>query len=512
MQSADEIYDLLGVGFGPANVAIAGAVVEAWQTNAPCAIKRALFLEQRPTFQWHPGMLLPGARMQISFLKDLATLGSPRSPITFLSYLHSQDRLINFINRGDMIPTRREFADYLSWAAGYVEEQGVNVSYNSEVVGIDQGPDGIVSVTYKHATSGELSTRRTRNLVISPGGTGKVPHPFSAVSHPLMIHSASYLMSIDSIFSAITAKGRPHLRLAVIGGGQSAAEVALNLRDRLSNVPTTDGPHEIDIIIRKGALRPSDDTGFANEVFDPASTDAWYTIASPAARLARVREYKSTNYSVVNPLTLATLYEIAYAQKVDSDIARRTKATISQSTPLIHIRPYSDVISVEAPTQEADDFVFNIQNPLSREINMEKYDAVFTATGYQRTAWIDLLKHSTVGKAFNLSPECQAETCRLAPEHESDDVIPVSYDTPLSISSSVSNTPPTSPSLSMTLERPHKLRITRGYRLLPSEENTSLKSRVYLQGMEEATHGLSDTLLSVLGIRAKEVLADLNKD
>jgi len=31
MTTSDTIYDLVGLGFGPANIAIAGAVVERWQ-------------------------------------------------------------------------------------------------------------------------------------------------------------------------------------------------------------------------------------------------------------------------------------------------------------------------------------------------------------------------------------------------------------------------------------------------------------------------------------------------
>ncbi|CDO69497.1 hypothetical protein BN946_scf184785.g2 [Trametes cinnabarina] len=106
------LYDVIGLGFGPANIAIAGAIVEKWansntgSSHAP--LQQVLFIEKQPEFRWHPGMLLPNSRMQISFLKDLATLRSPQSPFTFLAYLHSQDRLLNFINRGSFTPTRKE--------------------------------------------------------------------------------------------------------------------------------------------------------------------------------------------------------------------------------------------------------------------------------------------------------------------------------------------------------------------------------------------------------------------
>lgn len=92
----------------------------------------------------------------------------------------------------------------------------------------------------------------------------------TVVDHPLIIHSASFLTSIDSIMSTITAKGKDNLRIAVIGSGQSAAEVTLNLRERLAAIPAKGAPHSINMVIRKGALRPSDDTGFANEIFDPS--------------------------------------------------------------------------------------------------------------------------------------------------------------------------------------------------------------------------------------------------
>ncbi len=128
-------------------------------------------------------------------------------------------------------------------------------------------------------------------------------------------------MSVDSIIDSIAAKGKANLRVAVIGAGQSAAEVTLNLRERLRSIPAPAGRHQIDMIIRKGALRPSDDTPFANEIFDPQgmsssydgmlllivlspATDAWFSHPSSASRATQLQEFKSTNYSVINSLTL----------------------------------------------------------------------------------------------------------------------------------------------------------------------------------------------------------------
>jgi L-ornithine N5-oxygenase len=119
------MHDLIGVGFGPANLGLAIALDE--QDGRPL---EPLFLERSPRFTWHSGMLLRGATMQISFLKDLVTLRDPRSRFSFLCYLQDRGRLVDFVNRQDFFPTRREFHDYLEWAAASFADA---VRYGCEV-------------------------------------------------------------------------------------------------------------------------------------------------------------------------------------------------------------------------------------------------------------------------------------------------------------------------------------------------------------------------------------------
>lgn len=55
--------------------------------------------------------------------------------------------------------------------------------------------------------------------------------------------------------------------------------------------------------------------------------------------------------------------------------------------------------------------------------------------------------------------------------------------------------------------------ISRNYQLLPSTGIAhGFKGRIYLQGCTEATHGLSDTLLSVVSVRAGEIVDDILAD
>src|SRR5687767_2698322 len=113
-EAASGPHDLVGIGFGPSGLALA----VAFDDEGPPA--DAVFLERGPGFAWHEGMLIEGARLQISCLKDLATLRDPCSRFTFLNYLRTVGRLNEFINLGDMRPTRTEFNDYLCWAAARV--------------------------------------------------------------------------------------------------------------------------------------------------------------------------------------------------------------------------------------------------------------------------------------------------------------------------------------------------------------------------------------------------------
>ena len=105
----DKEYDVVGIGFGPSNLALAIALRdttrEAW---SKC---RFHFIEKQPRFVWHGGMLLAGADMQISFLKDLVSLRDPTSPLTFVNYLHTKGRLEAFINCRTFYPSRTEFND-----------------------------------------------------------------------------------------------------------------------------------------------------------------------------------------------------------------------------------------------------------------------------------------------------------------------------------------------------------------------------------------------------------------
>lgn len=87
-----------------------------------------------------------------------------------------------------------------------------------------------------------------------------------------MIHSSTYLTSVIPLLNLLQSRnpGKSPLRIAVIGSGQSAAEIVIDLHSRLGTIPVIgEKPHTLDLIIRKGSLKPGDDSPFVNEIFNP---------------------------------------------------------------------------------------------------------------------------------------------------------------------------------------------------------------------------------------------------
>ena len=238
--------DLVCVGFGPASLAIAVALHD--RGIQP----RVSYIERQLKFVWHAGMLLPNARMQISFLKDLATLRDPRSKFTFINYLKSKNRLVAFTNLSTFLPLREEYNDYLSWCASHFEQ---DVQYGHETLDVSpmENPGGPVQswrVVSRDIDTNEISTVIARNVVIAVGGKPRIP-PALLPSGPEapIVHSSLYSTAVPKI---LTDANKPY-RVAIIGGGQSAAEIFNDVQSRYLK-------SYISLFTGASALKPSDDS------------------------------------------------------------------------------------------------------------------------------------------------------------------------------------------------------------------------------------------------------------
>jgi L-ornithine N5-oxygenase len=306
----DGTYDVVGVGFGPSNLALAVAVTEHNARVGPDEAVSARFVERQPAFGWHRGMLLHDATMQVSFLKDLVTLRNPASEFTFLAYLHERGRLIDFINHKNLFPLRVEFHDYLEWAAAKVSHL---VAWGADVVTCEPvrvsgtAAGGVVTaadVTARTAEGGR-EVLRARNVVL---GTGLVPRlPDGVTRSERVWHNHELLPRVEALLARDGQDVAPS-RFVVVGAGQSAAEVTAFLHERFATA-------EVCSVFARYGYSPADDSPFANRIFDPAAVDEFFD-SPDGVRQQLLAYHGNTNYSVVDTDLIEALYRRAYAERV----------------------------------------------------------------------------------------------------------------------------------------------------------------------------------------------------
>jgi len=456
----EELHDLVCVGFGPASLAIGVALHDALDGTDPSLDDipglqgrppKVAFLEKQSQFAWHAGMLLPGAKMQITFMKDMATMRNPRSEFTFINYLHQKDRLVEFANLNTFLPARVEYEDYMGWCASWFEEV---VSYDQEVVKVmpEKSTSGEITafiVISRNTVTGRTETRRTKHVVIAAGGRPNIPKPFPS-NHPRVIHSSKFQHVSKQLFKD---HSKPY-NIAVVGNGQSAAEIFDFIHSNYPNARTR-------LLIKGGALRPSDDSPFVNEIFNPSRIDCTYN-QPPKLRSTTLLEDKGTNYGVVRLNLLEHIYETLYMQRI-----RHGNTPQEESLWPHRILPYRRVVDVEDSPVVADGVrlhvndssavYFSEQGQGEERREVVDVDAVFVATGYFRDLHETLLKD-----ARHLLPGGDLEGAKWT--------------------------------------------VQRDYRVRFEEKSVGEDVGVWLQGCCETTHGLSDTLLSVLATRGGEMV------
>ncbi|MBL7492066.1 lysine N(6)-hydroxylase/L-ornithine N(5)-oxygenase family protein [Frankia sp. AgB1.9] len=341
------ILDIVGIGFGPSNLALAIAATEHNAQVPPEAALTISFLERQPRFGWHRGMLLDGATMQVSYLKDLVTLRNPASDFSYLSFLHDRNRLVDFINHKTMFPLRAEFHDYLEWAARRVD--GL-VEYDTRVVDIRpvlvDGEVTMVDVVAVRGETGETVVRRARGVVIAAGLEPVLPPGIEQSER--VWHNHDLLGRVERLPSMARD------RFVVVGAGQSAAEVTEFLHTRYPRA-------EVVALFSRYGYSPADNSAFANQIFDPTAVDDFY--ASPPAVKDLLNGYhRSTNYSVVDIDLIDELYRRVYQEKVQG----RERLRIMRASRIAELRPIEAGVAVDVEflptgkreTVEADVIVF----------------------------------------------------------------------------------------------------------------------------------------------------------
>ncbi|MEN8651469.1 SidA/IucD/PvdA family monooxygenase [Streptomyces sp. 21So2-11] len=352
------IHDLIGIGFGPSNVAMAIALSEH---NARVGRQEAVtahFFERQPRFGWHRGMLIDDATMQVSFLKDLVTMRNPSSEFSFLCYLQSKGRLVDFVNGKSLFPLRVEFHDYFEWAAAQVDDM---VSYGHEVVSVRPFVvDGVVEYLDVTARSGsEVVVHRARNLVVSTGLRPQMPEGVERTDR--IWHNSDLLARVDGL-----GADEPS-RFIVVGAGQSAAENVAYLHRRFPKA-------EVCAVFARYGYSPADDSSFANRIFDPDAVDEYFTAPDEIKRKL-MNYHGNTNYAVVDIDLIDDLYRQAYQEKVLG----------TERLRFLNVSRLTDV--VESP----DKVRTTVESLVTGEKTPLDADVVVYATGYRSADALGLL-------------------------------------------------------------------------------------------------------------------------
>ena len=416
-----EVHDVIGVGFGPSNIGLAIALKEDFA--AENIGKSFVFLDSKPKHSWHHPMMLPNAKMQISFMKDLCFLRNPSSNYTFVNYLHQQKRLARFANMRDFNPSRKEFDDYLRWVAEQFNDITRYASSVDTVHPVEKnGQITHLDVRVRHTGTHEVTTLRTRNLALAIGGQPSLPVD---LKHSDVFHSSEFLQRINDYDQA-----RPW-RFLVVGAGQSAAEIYNYL---INQFPQSDAH-----VVSSGiGFKQADDSVYVNEIFDHGMVNHFFEL-NEIEREKMLTKHYDTNYSVADLELIQQIYRQEY------------EASITGGQQRFGILKFSRLISL---VQARSGIQAKLRSSLGSREYIHEADVIIFATGYHRLHNHTLLK-------------------QLAPYLASND---------------------------------SKLKLSRNYALSTRD---NFLPKIYIQGVSEATHGLSDTLLSVISHRAYEIAKDI---
>lgn len=341
-------YDLIGIGFGPANISLAIALDEiGWNGSVH-------FIERCDGPSWQPGMLLDGTDIQHHPLRDLVTPRNPQSKYGFLSFLSAQGRLFEFLNLGIPFALRKDYAAYIRWVARQFDPV---VSYSQEVVDVSVVPGGQClgeGLKYEVRTKDGRSFR-ARALSFAPGRTPLVPGVFASHLGDRVVHFTHYLGALARWKQESEVRS-----IAVVGASQSAIEIVLDLRRQL---PTT----EIHNIQRGFSYQLKDTSPFTEHAYFPEFVDYFYRMAETRQR-AMSFSIRRSNYGAADHDVIHQLYLAMYEQRLDG-----------QTT----IRLYTNRDVERVTTDGSRSIILDLVERNDGDRTALNVDAVILATGFR---------------------------------------------------------------------------------------------------------------------------------
>jgi len=318
-------HPVVAVGAGPANLSLAALAEKTVLARLPV-------FEKRPGPAWHDELLLPGVRLQTSWVKDLVSLADPTSPLSFLNYKVTTGRIYAFLNaQFDTIP-RLEYARYLAWAS-----RQLNISYGAAVDRV--AFDG----AFQLFSGGEL-VAEADHVVFGLGTTPFIPPCFEG----LPVERVMLAEKLNGNLPGMRDRSAP---VVVIGGGQTGAEAVLMLYRA--------GFTDIRWIGRLHWFAPLDDSPSANDFYRPQYVSHFYDLPDQARRrLAREQTLTSDGVSMAS---LREIYQVNYEEELHTG---RRPVTLLPGRDVVAARSHGDTIRLDCRlnvgTEESHDIRYAV--------------------------------------------------------------------------------------------------------------------------------------------------------
>lgn len=307
--SEDRVYDLVGIGIGPFNLGLACL-------SEPLDDVDSLFFDENDGFAWHHGMMLDDATIQVPFLADLVSMADPTSRFSFLNWLKHVGRLYPFYIREDFHPLRREYDAYCRWAA----EQLPNLRWQHRVESVEYLEDRDLFLVTSLSSQG-VEKHLARNVVTGIGTGPRVPEPLQGLERNVR-HSSRFLHERDEI---VTAES-----IAIVGSGQSAAEIYLDLLNSQK-----EHGYRLDWITRSPRFFPMEDTKLTLELTSPEYVRHFHGLPEEMRdRLGREQRglYKGISMTTIDEIYEA-LYRESFERRIPTTLLTNTAVTGAEQTP-----------------------------------------------------------------------------------------------------------------------------------------------------------------------------------
>lgn len=293
--SVNAMHDVVAIGCGPFNLGLAALAsrIEGLDLAA---------FEARPELVWHPGLMFDDATFQLSFLADLVTLVDPTHPLSFLAYLRDVDRLYPFFIREEFHPTRREYEDYLRWVVSKLSV--LRFSHRVESVHWDEIRSRFAVQVAR--ASGDRVYVLAKDLVIGIGTEPAVPEALAGLPQPKLLHSADYLNRRLDVERA--------QHVTVIGSGQSAAEIVLDLLRR-----NLEGGPAFTWLTRAQSFAPLDYTKLVLEMTTPAYIRYFHALPQDVKDRLNVEQWQ--HYKGISTKTIDQIHDLLYQRQLKAGLA-----------------------------------------------------------------------------------------------------------------------------------------------------------------------------------------------